>query len=137
MLIRVTSAAHLFLHQLTGGRIGGRALGASVLIIITTGRRSGRRRTRPLLYLEDGDNMVIVGSNGGRDQHPDWFHNLRAHPEAEVQIGTKKRRVRAEIADEAERARLWPLVVRSYSGYERYQSLTKRTIPVVILRPME
>jgi len=85
---------------------------------MTTGRKSGQSRTTPVTYLQDGENAVIVASNGGAAKHPSWFLNLRAHPEAEVQIGRDRKRVRAEVASDEERARLWPLVVQMYSGYD-------------------
>ncbi len=134
-LLRVMSATHAFWYQLTGGVVGRSAFGAPILLLTTTGRKSRQRRTTPLLYLEDGENMVVVASNGGSDQHPGWWLNLKAHPAAEVQIGRTKRDVRAGEADENERQRLWPLVVKMYSRYEEYQRETKRKIPLVVLRP--
>ena len=134
-LIKLMSATHLFWYQLTGGFLGGRVSGAPVLLLTTTGRKSGQRRTRPLLYLRDGDSMVVVASNGGNDQHPAWWLNLKKNPEAEVQLGSAKKRVRAEKANEDERNRLWPLIVKMYRRYEDYQKGTRREIPLVILRP--
>lgn len=136
-LIKFGSQVHLFWYTLTGGIVGARVMGARVLLLSTTGRKSGQSRTTPLTYLQDGENAVIVASNGGSDKHPAWYLNLRAHPEAEVQIGRDRKRVRAEVASDEERARLWPLVVQMYSGYDEYQKETTRTIPVVILRPVE
>jgi deazaflavin-dependent oxidoreductase (nitroreductase family) len=133
-LIKFGSQLHLFWYTLTGGIVGSRVSGAPVLLLTTTGRKSGRPRTTPLTYFQDGDNKVLVGSNGGNDQHPAWYLNLRANPDAEVQIGRERKRVRAELASDEERARLWPLVVEMYHGYGEYQKETTRTIPVVILR---
>ena len=133
--LKLASATHLFWYRLTGGLVGGRALGAPVLLLTTAGRKSGRPRTTPLLYLEDGEGYVIVASNGGRDNHPAWFLNLRRHPQAAVQIKNERMRVRAEIAGREERNRLWPLVVAMYSTYDEYKRRTKREIPVVVLRP--
>ncbi len=110
--------------------------GAPVLLLTTTGRKSGRPRTTPLNYLQDGESKVIVASNGGNDQHPAWYLNLRAKPDVEVQVGRERKRARAEVAVGEERARLWPLLVQMYSGYGEYQKEMKRTIPVVILRPL-
>lgn len=132
--IKWSSAVHLFWYRMTGGLIGGSALGAPVLLLTTTGRKSGRARTTPLLYLEDGENFVVVGSNGGNDNHPAWFLNLRANPQAEIEIRNERTPVRAEIASSEERARLWPKLVEMYSGYARYQQETRREIPVVRLR---
>jgi deazaflavin-dependent oxidoreductase (nitroreductase family) len=97
------------------------------------GAKSGTRRTTPLLYVDDPPNVVIVASKGGYPQHPAWYHNLRAHPDTEVQIGSERRQVRARVATEAERERLWPMAVETYSGYRDYQRRTDRTIPLVIL----
>ena len=134
-LIKLFSAAHAFSYRLSGGRVGRRIAGGPVLLLTTTGRKSGKRRTAPLLYLEDGENIVIVASNGGNDQHPAWWPNLKQNPEAQVQIGKTSRRVRAARADEQEWARLWPLLLEMYGPYQEYQDTTQRKIPVVILRP--
>ena len=134
-LIKMMSAMHLFWYRLTGGAIGGSFAGRPILLLTTTGRKSGRRRTTPLQYLEDGGNRVLVASNGGNPRHPVWWLNLERNPEAEVQVRNEKSRVRAEKAEGEERERLWGLVVEMYSGYEGYQRTTTREIPVVILRP--
>ena len=134
-LIKLFSAAHAFSYRMTGGRMGRRIAGAPVLLLTTAGRKSGRRRTAPLLYLEDGENIVVVASNGGNDQHPVWWLDLKQDSDAQVQIGTTSKRVRAERADEQELSRLWPLLVEMYGGYQEYQDGTHRKIPVVILRP--
>ncbi len=126
---------HTFLYRVSGGRLGGRISGSRVVLLTTTGRKSGRRRTTPLLSLPDGENIVIVASNGGNDRHPVWWLNLQANPEAELRTGNETKPVRAEAASEEEKARLWPLLVEMYSGYERYQQGTERKIPVVVLRP--
>ena len=135
VLLRLMSATHAFWYQMSGGIVGRSVSGAPVLLLTTTGRKSGRRRTTPLLYLRDSDNFVIVASNGGSDDHPAWFLNLRANPAADVLVDRAKTRVRAEVAGDEERARLWPLVVKMYSSYDEYQKGTSRTIPVIILRP--
>ena len=134
-VIRMFSAAHALSYRLSGGRVGRTAAGAPVLLLTTTGRKSGKPRTAPLLYLEDGENFVIVASNGGSHQHPRWWLNLKQDPEARVQIGSASKRVRAERADEQEWARLWPLLLEMYGSYQEYQDTTQRKIPVVILRP--
>jgi deazaflavin-dependent oxidoreductase (nitroreductase family) len=87
------------------------------------------------MYLEDDENLIIIASNGGHPRHPAWWLNLERDPQAEVQLGNEKRRVRAEEATGGERQRLWRAVVETYSGYEGYQKATDRQIPVVILRP--
>lgn len=108
-----------------------------MLLLTTTGRKSGKKRTIPLLYLEDGENLVVVASNGGTATHPSWWLNLRVDPEATVEIGGRKLRVRAEKALPEEKERLWPRLVAMYGGYEAYQRRTDREIPVVVLRPVE
>ena len=93
------------------------------------------KRTSPLSYIRDGDSYVIVASKGGYPQNPAWFHNLKANPETRVQLGTRKVPVTARVATDAERKRLWPKVVKAYSGYEGYQRRTERKIPLVVLEP--
>ena len=88
-----------------------------MLLLTTTGRKSGKKRATPLQYLRDGENMVVVASNGGNKNHPAWLHNIRAHPEATAQAGKKVTKVRAETANDDERARLWPLLLNAYQGY--------------------
>ena len=101
----------------------------------TTGRKSDRERTVPLLYLRDDEDLVVVGSNGVAATHPAWWLNFRANPEATVEIGHQKLRVRAKKADPEERERLWPKLVGMYSSYEDYRRRTDREIPVVLLKP--
>ncbi len=134
---RVATKLHTFVYRVTGGRLGGRMVGAPVLLLTTTGRKTGKQRTSPLLYLEDGENLVIVASNGGAPRHPTWWLNLRAVPEASVEIGNRKLRVRAEEASPEEKERLWTRLVAMYGPYESYRRRTDRDIPVVILRPAE
>ncbi len=139
-LIKISSAMHEFWYRLTGGLIGGRLYGlygARVLLLTTTGRKSGRERTTPLLCLEDGENLVVVASNGGDDRHPAWYLNLKSNPRAVVQLGSAKKTVVAETASAEEKGRLWPLIREMYAGYDDYQQRTTREIPVVILRPEE
>ena len=107
-----------------------------MLLLTTTGRKTGKQRTTPLLYLKDGDRLVLVASNGGAPKHPTWWLNLQARPEAEVQIGSKKIRVTARQADQEERNQLWSKVVAMYPDYANYQKRAEREIPVVILQPM-
>jgi len=135
-LIRAVSAANTWVYRLSGGRVGGRFLrGAPVLLLTTIGRKSGRPRTAPLLYVEDGDELVIVASKGGMSQHPVWFLNLEANPDVEVELGSTRRRMRARRASDEEKAKLWPRLVAMYRDYDDYQARTDRNIPVVILAP--
>ncbi len=134
-LIKMMSAIYLFWYRLTGGAIGGSLAGRPILLLTTPGRKSGRRRTTPLQYFEDGGNMIVIASNGGNPRHPVWWLNLERNPEAEVQVRNEKSRVRAEKAEGEERERLWEAAVETYSGYADYQRTTNREIPVVVLRP--
>ena len=136
-MTRMVTATHEFWYRLTGGFIGGRFGKAPILLLTTTGAKTGRRRTMPLLYYADGENLVIIASFGGSDHHPDWYVNLRKNPKVEVQVGRETKALIAETASAEERARLWPPVVEMYSQYADYQTRTKRQIPVVVLRPAE
>jgi deazaflavin-dependent oxidoreductase (nitroreductase family) len=129
---------HTTVYRLSGGRLGQTLPGVPgrMLLLDHVGARSGARRTSPLLYIEDGANVVIVASKGGYPKHPAWFHNLKANPETTVQIGPEHRAVWARVATPQERERLWPLCVEAYPGYADYQKRSKgREIPLVILEP--
>jgi F420H(2)-dependent quinone reductase len=128
---------HSVLYRSSNGVIGGRIANSPVLLLTTTGRRSGKQRTVPLLYLVDGGNVVLVASNGGAVKHPTWWLNLQTTPEAWIQMQSIRRRVKAEQASAAEKQRLWPRLTAMYPGYKRYQEITDRDIPVVILRFIE
>jgi len=130
---RVLVRLNRLLYQLSGGGIGGRLRGAPVLLLTTTGRRSGRRHTTPLLYLADTNDYILVASYGGAARHPDWFLNLEAGPDVEVQVRREVKRMRARVAGPEERARLWTRLVALYPPYETYQARTAREIPVVVL----
>jgi deazaflavin-dependent oxidoreductase (nitroreductase family) len=109
--------------------------GAPACILHTTGARTGQPRQTPLLIMDAGaGRWALVGSNGGDDATPAWVHNLRAHPDVELEMAGGRRRMRAEVADAATRAELWPDLVRMYRHYDTYQTKTNRTIPVIILR---
>lgn len=129
------TAAHVRSYRWSGGRVGGRLKGAPVLLLDHVGRRSGVRRTTPLLYLADGPNLVIVGSAGGREATPAWWLNLRDAPETTVQVGSERRSVRADVATGEERERLWGRLVEMFPDYEVYRRRTSREIPVVVLSP--
>lgn len=135
-VIRIMSRVNTWAYRLTGGWLGGTWLrGAPVMLLTVTGRKTGRKLTVPLLYLRDGDRVVVVASKGGMDAHPLWYLNLVANPDVEVEIGTEVRAMRAATADDAERAALWPKLVAMYRDYDDYQARTARTIPVVVLTP--
>lgn len=133
LLGRAFMAAHLALYRATGGRIGGTLGSLRVLLLTTTGRRSGQPRTVPLVYFEDGDRLVVIGSKGGDPRDPLWWENLKATPLAQVQIGSELRTVRARLASGDERARLWPRIKQENAFYAGYERKTSREIPVVLL----
>ena len=135
MVQRWLTGTHVFWYRMTGGRIGGRFGRLNMLLLTTTGRKSGRPWTTPLTYLADGDEMVLVASNGGSPGHPAWYLNLRANPQVRVEVPRRTMTVKARTASAEEKARLWPMVVDLYSGYADYQRRTKREIPLVILGP--
>jgi F420H(2)-dependent quinone reductase len=127
---------HTAIYRASGGLIGHRFPGAPpTLLLDHVGAKSGTRRTSPLVYTVDGPNLVLVASKGGYPKNPGWFHNLQANPDTTVQVGSSHRDVHARVADAEERARLWPLVLRTYKGYADYQKRTEREIPLVILEP--
>ena len=133
-LFNTSVKGHTAIFRLTGGRIGGRVVGGPVLLLHHTGAKSGKQRISPLLYLPDGDRMVIVASKGGYTKHPGWFHNLKANPDTVVELPREgKVGVRARQASPTERDELWPRVVELYKGYSAYQRSTAREIPLVIL----
>jgi deazaflavin-dependent oxidoreductase (nitroreductase family) len=128
---------HRWVYRLSDGRLGARLLGLPMLLLTTTGRRSGQPHTTALTYLTEGALFAVVASNGGAPQHPAWFLNLRASPEAQIQVGSMAHRVHARQATGAERERLWNRMVQLYAGYRGYQARTTRQIPVVVLEPHE
>jgi deazaflavin-dependent oxidoreductase (nitroreductase family) len=136
MAVRAMSAINIFFYRATGGRIGGKFLrGAPVMLLTTTGRTSGLPRTVPLIYLENGDDIVVVASKGGMSKHPVWYLNLQANPEATVEIGRRRLTLRARRVTDEEKAELWPRLLEIYRDYGDYQARTSRNIPVVALSP--
>ena len=127
------STLHALLFRATRGRIGRRLVNNDMLLLSTKGRVTGRTHTVPLLYLRDAEDLVVIASWGGRDQHPEWYLNLLENPVAYAQINGDRSRVRATTANGEQRQRLWPQVLAAYEGYREYQSRTDREIPVVIL----
>lgn len=135
-LLRSFGAVNALAYRLSGGRLMNRfPSGAPVFLLTTTGRKSGRRRTVPLLYLADGDDLIIVGSQGGAPTHPAWYLNLRTSPDAEAEIGTRRFAVRARTVEGTERHALWPRLVALYPPYAAYQRRTSRQIPIIRLTP--
>jgi deazaflavin-dependent oxidoreductase (nitroreductase family) len=134
-LMKAMQRANTWLYRASGGKLGASMRGAPVLLLTTRGRKSGEPRTVPLLYLRDGDDVVIVASKGGWPEHPLWYLNLQAHPEVQIEIGGDKLARVARTANPEERARLWPQLIALYADYASYQSWSDREIPVVILSP--
>lgn len=131
-------AAHQFVYERSGGRIGHRILGVPCLLLRTVGAKTGRRRTSSLTYANDSADYLVVASMGGAPRAPGWYHNLRAHPDVEVQVGTRTQAVtaRAVLPGEADYERLWGIVnANNRDRYRGYQKLTTRPIPVVVLSP--
>jgi deazaflavin-dependent oxidoreductase (nitroreductase family) len=135
-IFRNATKLHVLVYRATRGRIGHRFRGGPPMLLLDhVGARSGARRTTPLVYVRDGENIVVVASKGGHPHNPSWFHNLRANPDTIIQIGSTRLAVRARVADPAERERLWPKVIEVYPGYAGYQERTEREIPLAILEP--
>ena len=134
-VLRRVMAGHTLVCRASGGVIGHRFPGAPPTLLLThVGAKSGQKRISPLTYTRgDGDDLVLVASKGGYPKNPAWFHNLKAHPDTEVQVGREHRPVHARVATPEERERLWPRVIENYSGYAEYQKRTDRVIPLVIL----
>ena len=129
------SRLHARLHKLTRGRIGSRLLGADVLTLTTTGRRSGQLRDSPMFYLERSGSYAVVASNAGSPRPPAWYLNLQAQPNATAHVRGATLHVRSRAATDGEVEELWPRFVDMYAGYDHYRSITTRTLPVLILEP--
>jgi deazaflavin-dependent oxidoreductase (nitroreductase family) len=124
---------HRFVYRRTGGKLGANLAGLPMLLLTTTGRKSGELRTTPLTCMRDGDEFVIVGSNNGAPTDPAWWLNLQQDPRAEIQTGPDRYSVTARLADGDERKRLWPVLKEFNPAYRRYEEKTAREIPVVVL----
>jgi deazaflavin-dependent oxidoreductase (nitroreductase family) len=116
-----------------GGKVGGPFAGRTLLLLQTVGAKSGQNRVNPVAYIKDGDRLVIIASKGGAPTNPDWYYNLLAHPEVTVEVGTEQFRVRATVAAEPERSRLYAQMVAMMPGFAEYQQRTTRVIPVILL----
>jgi deazaflavin-dependent oxidoreductase (nitroreductase family) len=127
------SSLHTLTYRTTNGRIGRRLVDNDMLLLSTVGRYTGAEHTVPLLYLRDGDRLIVIASYGGRPEHPEWYSNLVEHPQASVQILRNHTEVVATTMTDDERAEWWPEVVNGYGDYAVYQSRTDRQIPIVWL----
>ena len=135
IFFRSLSALNVFVYRASGGRLMGQMGKAKILLLTTKGRKSGKWRTVPLLFLSDGDDLVLVASKGGAPADPAWFANLKAEPRAEVEIDRRRFAVTAKQASSAEKDRYWPGLLALYPPYEAYQKRTPRPIPLAILSP--
>lgn len=117
-----------------GGKVGGYFEGANMVLLHTTGAKSGQERINPLVYTTDGDNLVIIASKGGADSNPDWYYNLLANPVTSVEVGTEQFEVQAtSVTEEPERSRLYAKMVTHREGFAEYEQKTSRKIPAVVL----
>ena len=132
--MKVLGTIHRWLYRVSSGKWGQTFFDSPILLLTTTGRRTGRPRTWPLTYLPEGDRFIVIASNGGQPNHPAWYLNLRANPQVSVQLGDRTRVMIAQTAEGDERTRLWSRVVEKYPAYAGYQQKTDRQIPVVVLR---
>jgi F420H(2)-dependent quinone reductase len=136
VLIKWMSRLNTAAYKVSGGRVGGTFLqGAPVALLTTIGRKTGQPRVSPLLFLRDGNRIVLVASQGGRTNNPMWYLNLKANPKVTVQVKKDVLKLTARDATEAERAQYWPQLVAMYSSFDDYQSWTDRVIPIVICDP--
>jgi F420H(2)-dependent quinone reductase len=133
LLFRILGGHHRRVYALTGGKVGGRIGKLPVLLLTTTGRKSGQPRTQPLAYTKAGDGYAVIASKGGAAQHPLWYLNLRTNPLAYVTVGREKREVHARDAEGEEREVLWRALADLHPGYDKYAQKTSRRIPVVVL----
>ncbi|WP_328600718.1 nitroreductase family deazaflavin-dependent oxidoreductase [Actinomadura physcomitrii] len=141
-ILKVMARLNIAAYRATGGRVGGTwrvgsafRKGVPICLLTTKGRKTGRPRTQPLLYMPDGERVIIVASQGGLPKHPLWYLNIRADPRVTIQVKRDVRRMRARTASSEERAALWPRLVSVYADFDKYQSWTDREIPVVICDP--
>ncbi len=133
--LRMVGKLNVPLYRLTRGRVGGRVGKGPVLLLTTTGRKSGQQRTAPVLYLADGDSYVVINTNAGNEKTPAWSLNLRAEPAAEVEVKGRRVKVASRLAEGEERADLWRRHMEQYSGWDFYESQLDREVGVFVLEP--
>jgi deazaflavin-dependent oxidoreductase (nitroreductase family) len=122
-------------YRASGGRLMGKVGKAPVLLLTTTGRKSGQKRTAPVVYLADDERMIVIGSNAGNNRVPAWALNLKANPEASIEVGRRRQAVRARVAEGEERADLWRRSNQQYAGFDDYEARTDRKISLFVLEP--
>ncbi len=133
--LKLTGKLNVPVYRLSRGRLMNTVGTGPVLLLTSTGRRSGQKRTAPVLYLKDGEHFVVVGSNAGNVRAPAWSYNLKANPDAEIELRGDRRPVRARVAEGEERADLWRKVNEMYEGFDHYDANTAREIAVFVLEP--
>ena len=135
-IMRVMSRLNVWAYAASNGRVGGRFIGgAPVCLVTTVGRKSGKRRTTPLIHVPHGEDILLVASQGGMDMHPVWYLNLLANPELEVRVGARTRRMIARRASPSEKKELWPHLLSVYPPFDEYQQRTDRDIPLFVCSP--
>jgi F420H(2)-dependent quinone reductase len=133
--LKATGKLNVPIYRLSRGRIFGNIGTAPVLLLTSTGRRSGQQRTAPVVFLADGERYVVIGSNAGNARTPAWSYNLQANPDAEIELRGTHKLVRARVAEGEERAELWRKVNEMYEGFDDYDAKTSRDIAVFVLEP--
>jgi deazaflavin-dependent oxidoreductase (nitroreductase family) len=133
LALKLGSVAHAGLYRATGGKLFGRMGKSPILLLNTVGRKTGKKRTSPLLYVMDGEDFIIIASKGGAPTHPDWFHNVRANPQVTVEVGSETFPARATIAEGTERQRLFDQMAAQMPNFAEYQRNTTRKLPVIVL----
>ena len=136
VVFKVVISIYVLFYRLTSGAIGGRMAGLNVLLLTSTGRKTGKSRTSPLGYFKQDGNFVIIASNGGANQNPAWFYNVQSNPQVTIQTGREHLAAKAEVVDAEKRKQLWTELVKMAPGYDQYTKRTKREIPLVILKPV-
>lgn len=135
LVIRVMGKAHGWLLRISNGRLGSRMANGPILLLVTTGRRSGKERTNALLYIKDDSDFVVTATNAGQDHAPGWYFNLQSTPQAIVEVGGERVAVRASEVHPPESEDLWDRLVAIYGGYSGYRQRTSRPIPIIRLVP--
>jgi F420H(2)-dependent quinone reductase len=136
-LLKLWMAVHVGIYRLSGGKFGGNMSGSKVLLLTTTGRKSGKIHTVPLGCFDHKDGYVIVASNSGQPTHPAWYHNLKSNHQVTVQVFDKVISVTAEVLSGEARKQAWQQVIATAPSYANYEKQTTREIPVVLLRPIK
>lgn len=134
-MVNLFGIVQTFVFRLTHGKGMAFMRGMPILLLNSVGRKTGKKRTTPLMYLRDGDNYVIIASNNGSDKHPAWFHNIKNSPQVEIEVPGKRIEVSPSVASESEKERLWSQLIAKAPFYEGYRKGTERSIPLIILQP--